>query len=194
MNDGAGSPTNEPTKRPKKVTLHDFVDDNYKLVTGMAAFVALTAFSSQIGDTETKTYLAGCALFAAGLFAMELFFRLPFNEQHWRLWLFQVLLLAMTVEIGRYSFLQFPAVWGLFVTPILSMVIFLGPSILLATVVDKVLKARTRMEPKLRNRVSLAVFAGSFVLLFILVQIKLGGHTISIPIPKFITDVFTGGH
>ena len=182
----------EQKKTPsEKITLYMFVDDNYKLITCMAAFIALAAFSSQLNDTEAKTTLAGCALLAVCLFAMELFFRLPVNNQHWRLWLFELVMLALTFEIGRYFFLHFPVVWGPFAGVILNMLIFLGPPLLLGSVADWVLRARTQMNDRVRHRVAFSIFAGSFLLIFILVQIGLSGHPISIHVPKAITDLFS---
>lgn len=59
--------TDEIKARPEKVTLHKFVEENYKLITGMAAFIALTGFTAQIGDGGTKTYLAALYLPRASL-------------------------------------------------------------------------------------------------------------------------------
>jgi len=180
----------EEQKTPlEKMTLYTFVDDNYKLITGMAAFVALTAFASQLADNEAKRALAGGALLAACLFALELFSRLPFNNQHWRLALFELVTLGLIVEIGRYFFLHFPAIWGPAVSTILTLVFFMGPPVLLGMVADWILK-RTHMSEQVRHRVSFSVFMGSFALLFILIQIKLSGHSISIQIPKVISDLF----
>lgn len=174
---------------PEKMTLSKFVEDNYKLFTGMAAFIALTAFASQSTDNEAKTVLAGGALLAACLFALELFFRLPFNNQHWRLALFELVMAGLTLEIGRYFFLHFAVIWGPAVSMILVLVFLMGPPVLLGTLADWILK-RTRMSERARQRVGFSIFIGSFVLLYVLAQFRLGGHSISIHVPKFLTDPF----
>jgi hypothetical protein len=174
----------ESEKTPEKATLSQFIDENYKLITSMAAFIALTAFSSQVNDSETKTYVAGLALLAAALLAMELFFKLPFGPQHWRLKAFEFILVFLIFSIGNYWFLQFPGIWGPTLSIILVVVIFAGPPSVLAYIVEKVLKAATQMKPEARTRVSGYVFLFSFALLYLLVMMKLGGHHISIHLPK----------
>ncbi len=89
----------------EKATLSQFIDGNYNLITSMAAFIALTAFSSHLNDSEIKTWVAGLALLAAALLAMELFFKLRFDgTQHWRLEAFRFILLVLIFCIGRYWF------------------------------------------------------------------------------------------
>jgi len=181
--------TPEP-QTPEKVTLHAFVEANYKLITCMAAFIALTGFASQLNDAEAKTTIAGFALLAAGLFAMELFFSIPLDNRHWRVWLLQMIMLGLVLEIGRYFFFHFPAVWGPVAQGILGILIFGGPPIAFVFVTDWVLRVRTKVNERARARIGLAVFAGSFLLLFVLVQVRLHSHPISIQIPKRIMGAF----
>jgi len=175
----------EQNTLPEKITLHGFVEDNYKLITGMAAFIALTAFASQLTDDEGKTALAGGALLAACLFAMELFFRLPVNNKHWRLALFEMVMLGLTLAIGRYFVLHFPVIWGSAVSAILVLIFLMGPPVLLGMAANWILKRITRISEQMRQRVGFFVFVVSCVLLYILVQIRAGGHSVSIHLPKF---------
>lgn len=48
------SESNSPDAPRPKVTLKEFIEDNSKLITSMAAFVALTAFALQLDNTDVK--------------------------------------------------------------------------------------------------------------------------------------------
>jgi hypothetical protein len=98
----------EPLKKPR---LSDFIKDNSTLVTSFAAFVALTAFSFQLDDPETKLALSATALFGALLLGIELFSRLPPRSYHWRLQVFVFVLSCLFIEIGSYWLSHFRAIW-----------------------------------------------------------------------------------
>src|SRR5258705_507978 len=94
-----------------KATLADFIDQNSKLVTSVAAFVALTAFSLQIENPEIKLYFSALTFLAAGLLALELWAKLPSLPYHWRLTAFSHVLTILVFAMGYYWFTKFPAVW-----------------------------------------------------------------------------------
>jgi hypothetical protein len=121
----------EPLKKP---TLSDFIKDNSTLVTSFAAFVALTVFSFQLDNPETKIGLSATALFGALLLGIELFSRLPPRPYHWRLQVFVIVLLCLFVEMGSYWLSHFRAIWVtvLIASTPMVLVVFISALVTLA--------------------------------------------------------------
>lgn len=108
---------NQPTSEQPpvhKTTLTDFIELNSKLITSLAAFMALTAFALQLDKAQGAvglSDLSAAALFAALLISVELFGNLPPRPRHWRLEFFEITLLCLFVSIGRYWFSHYREVW-----------------------------------------------------------------------------------
>jgi hypothetical protein len=110
----------------KKISLADFIEENSKLVTSFAAFVALAAFSLQLDKPEARFYLSAAALFGALLLGIELFFRLPLvGEVHWRLKLFELVLFSLLWGMTWYWFSRFKEVWISTLVGLVPLFIFL---------------------------------------------------------------------
>ena len=72
----------EPSPAPdsrKPMSLYDFIEANQRLLTAIAAFVALTALLIQAtaGDDVWSKFMPGIPLFGALLLLLELFLRIP---------------------------------------------------------------------------------------------------------------------
>jgi hypothetical protein len=141
--------SNSPEVVSRKATLGEFIDVNSKLVTSIAAFAALTAFSSQMDNGDIKFIFPGLTFLAAVLLTIELSTLMPPRPLHWRLELFSQILGLMTLLMGAYWFSKFPALWGSVVVFAISMVIFLGIPAVLAHFLTKLIKI---VAAKLFNR------------------------------------------
>ena len=98
-------------ERPK-ATLFDFVKDNSTLITGVAAFAALTAFfTTQLKDAEIQATLPGVTLLGAFLLGFELLTRTPAPPRHWRLAVFELVLMVMLANLAWYWFKAFHSIW-----------------------------------------------------------------------------------
>jgi hypothetical protein len=93
--------------------LTQFVDDNSKLITSLAAFIALTVFSAQIKDSEVQASLSSATLLGAILLTLELVTRTPARPRQWRLEAFQGVVLMILANVGWYWFKSFPFIWVL---------------------------------------------------------------------------------
>jgi hypothetical protein len=132
-----GNPNNE---RPK-ATLADFVKDNSTLITGVAAFAALTAFfSTQLKDAAIQAILPGVTLLGAFLLAYELWMRAPAPPRHWRLAVFELVIMAILANVGWYWVKMFPSLWGVPLIAAIYAVLLLGPAILLTLLISKIAK------------------------------------------------------
>jgi hypothetical protein len=131
----------EPERNaPAKVGLAQFVEDNSKLITSIAVFIALTAFGTQLKDVEIQSTLPGVTLIAACLLTYELLARAFILRSHWRLEFFQIVLMMLLVDVGLYWFKTFTSLW----VPLLNVAIlsvgFFGPTIILFMLVTRLVK------------------------------------------------------
>jgi len=179
-------------ERPKNATLADFIKDNYTLITSLAAFVALTAFSFQLDNPEAKLGLSAAALFGALLLGIELFFRLPPRPHHWRLVLFDLVLLALFGELGRYWFLHFTVVWVPAVvafSPVLTLVFLSAGITLLLRAVVKFVATRIFKRSLDAERFERgSQFAFLFIMALLLATViwglhRIDGHQFHIKLP-----------
>lgn len=97
---------------PKKLppTLSEFIETNSKLVTSLAAFVALTIFALQQGGDDAEFVAAG-ALLGAVLLAYELFRNVPPRPRQWRLSLFEPIFLILMFGLGQFWLSRFKDIW-----------------------------------------------------------------------------------
>jgi hypothetical protein len=183
----------DPTQPTPRTNLGDFIEMHSKLVTSIAAFVALTAFSSQIdNNNDIKPFLTALPLLAAVILILELHSKLPFDSSHWRLTLFSHVLTLLTFAIGWYWVSRFPVLWVPIVGYGLQMCIFLGGALLLTHLLTKAVTTisaplfKRSIAPIAMLRISqtsLVLFA--FVLLAVLVWTshKLSSHPVTLHIP-----------
>jgi hypothetical protein len=179
----------------QKTTLTEFIEVNSKLITSLAAFIALTAFALQLDKAQGAVGLSdvsAAALFAAFLISFELFWNLRVRTQHWRLALFQIALLCLFVSIGRYWFSHYKEVWIGVLLSAIPIVLLLAISVALSIVARKVVvSVATRvlkrdMEPKRMERVSEIIFIAFLVLSLVgwgWLGTKVRAHTIQIKVP-----------
>jgi len=197
----SGPPEQQPQSNPQpssgrpKATLEEFIKIHSQLITGIAAFIALTVFSSQLNNNEIKVYFSALTFLAAVLLSLELLLAFPPPPLHWRLEIFSVALGGLVFMMGWYWFTQFPLVWvpltGLFVQ---SLVLF-GLAALLKHFAMKAVKfvaARIFGKELQANQtlhgvtVSQLMFLGCSLLVFVSLFWtfhKLGGRTIPTPNP-----------
>jgi hypothetical protein len=184
---------------PPKATLEGFIEAHSKLVTSIAAFIAITAFSSQIDDTYIRLWVSGLAFLIAVLLGIELLMLMPPQPHQWRLVLFVLALAEIVFAMAWYWFSKFPTIWAPFVWVVLQVVIFFGLVILLTQAVTKLIKlvAIYVFKKELSDKDMLKVLKIVAVSSMILVTVgaywtlyKLAGHTFSITIPTGLRTLF----
>jgi hypothetical protein len=185
--------SNPPEHASPKATLGQFIEENSKLITSIAAFVALTAFSSQMDNGEIKLYFSALTFLAAVLLTLELHSKFPIPPHHWRLGAFSHILTILVAAMGWYWFSQFPAVWVPQLFSLIQGVVLLGVAVLLTYSLTAAIKFaitklfRSKIQDKVMSRISLVVFLCCAVLLvagLFWVSRKLAAHPITIHIPK----------
>jgi hypothetical protein len=183
--------SNPPDSRPKG-TLARFIDDNSKLVTSLAAFIALTAFSSQLDNSDLKSLFAALTFLAATLLALELESVLPDRPRHWRLEAFSLVLFMLVTSMVWYWFKKFPALWVPTLLYVIQTVVLLGLAALLTYllteaikfVTTKLFKREIPANVMLRvSRIVLVFCAALVVVGFFWTSGKLAAHPIKIHIP-----------
>jgi hypothetical protein len=181
-----------------KATLAQFIEANSKLVTSIAAFVALTAFSSQIDNADIKLHFSALSFSAAGLLTLELLAKFPPPPRHWRLEAFSFVLTILVAAMGYYWFVKFPAVWVPQVATVLyvvvAFVVLLVPASGLTHISTKGINfiiariwKREPQQPFIR-RIRMVVFLTWTALVFaglVWVSKKLAAHPIRVHIPWF---------
>jgi hypothetical protein len=181
----------EKTGRPK-ATLARFIDDYSKLVTSIAAFVALTAFASQLDNYDAKLYLSGLCLLAAVLLGIELYRQLPPEPHHWLLKAFSLNLTLLVFGMGWYWVSRFTVVWGPIIFAVIYVFVFAGLPYLFAHFVTKLIvlvaarlfHCQIRAEMKTRiEQVGFFGLIGSLLLCGFWVLYKFCGHPIRIHLP-----------
>jgi hypothetical protein len=110
MSEGDSQQPNSLTPQPK-ATLSEFIDDHSKLVTSLAAFVALTAFSLQLEIADVKPFLPALAFVGAVALALELWAQIPPPPHHWRLALFAFVVPLLPAMMAFYWFEKFHDAW-----------------------------------------------------------------------------------
>jgi hypothetical protein len=177
-----------------KATLSEFIDDNHKLVTSLAAFVAVTAFSSQLPSNDIKLNMAGFAFLGAFLLAFELLRQLPSPPRQWRLDAFAYVLVILLFTMGYYWLSQFQNIWAPLVPVVIVLIVFLVLALLPGTLFAKVIKfiakrfLHREIPTETETRISqmwLFFFTGLLLVGWLLLSWKFGGHQISIHFPDF---------
>jgi hypothetical protein len=190
-----------PQESVPQATLADFIKDNSTLVTSFAAFVALTAFSSQLtADPEAQVSVSAFAMFAALIIGIELFYRIPFVPHHWRLGLFRYVLLGLLFAIGQYWFEHFKSVWvgtvlsfarvvvGLLILGLFAYLFGQGAKIFWAHILKR------EMSQELIQRISLIGLIASIVLMvsaWVWGLHRFGGRTYEVRTPAFIQNLMS---
>lgn len=175
-----------------KATLAQFIEDNSKLVTSMAAFVVLTAFSSQLDNNDAKLYLSGLCFLAAVLLGIELFRQLPPEPHHWLLKAFSLNLTVLVFGMGWYWVSRFTVVWAPIIFFVVEIVVFVVLPLVFVHFVTKLIvlvaarffHRQVRDEMKTRiEQVGFFGLVGSLFLCGLWVFYRLGGHRITIRLP-----------
>jgi hypothetical protein len=191
-----GSLVTEPelVKKPP-ATLKNFIEDQSKLVTSIAAFIALTAFSGQLDDAEIKFAFPALTLLGAALLTWELVGQLPERPREWKLELFSLILPIMVFLMARYWFFRFPTIWVPVVGTAVEMLIFFGLAIGLTVLITKCIgftAARLFKRPipsQVMTRVSQVGFV-AFCLLVVFafgrVSQALASHPLKIHVPTWL--------
>ncbi len=116
--------TPSPTSQ-QKMSLFEFIEENQRLLTAIAVFIALTAFLVQATATDDalSKSIPGIPLLAALLLTLELFLRIPTEAQMtFRLWFFHLVVLALGISLGWLWVKRFPtAVGGVLVLAIIVL-------------------------------------------------------------------------
>jgi len=190
--------TPQPASNPSsaspqgKATLNDFIEAHSKLVTSIAAFIALSAFSAQIDIEGTKLYFSALTFLVAVLLVFELLSQFPPAPRHWRLELFLYLLIFLMLMMGQYWVLKFPSVWVPLAGAGLNIVIFLIFPDLLTNPIKKAIVFTTmrvfkrELKAKTQDHVSLIVFVILSLMVFgawTWIMYKYGGRSITIHVP-----------
>jgi hypothetical protein len=193
--------SNPHDSRHSQGTLARFIDDNSKLVTSLAAFIALTAFSSQLENSDLKILFAALTFLAATLLGLELHSVLPDRPRHWRLEAFSLVLLILVASMGRYWFEKFSALWVPVLLYVIQTVVLLGLAVLLTYlltetikfITTKLFKREIRANVMLRvSRIVLVFCAALVVAGFFWTSRKLAAHPITIHFPKLSMNTDPG--
>lgn len=181
-----------PQKSVAKFTLSQFIEDNSKLITSVAAFVALTAFSSQLDNGDIKILFPALTFLAAALLSFELLRKLPAPPRHWRLEAFSLILANLVLLMGWYWLSKFPVVWVPTLGYLVEIVLFIGLAVLLTRFFSKVTKviAAKLFKREIRTDAMLRVPQFWFVFCMVLALMgllwasrKLANRPIKIHIP-----------
>jgi len=158
----------------------------------MAAFIALTAFASQLDDTDLKHIFPALTFLAAALLGLELEGELPDRPRHWRLEAFSLVLGLLVILMGWYWFSTFPVVWIPALFQLIQIVVLLGLAVLFTQILSKAigfiavkLFKREITAPGM-IRVSQIVFVFGLLLVLsglIWTSRRLAGRSIKIHIP-----------
>lgn len=182
---------NEPIQ---KASLADFIKDNSTLITSLAAFVALTAFSLQLEKEHAHLGLPAAALLGAVLISIELFWRVPHGPREWRLVLFEIVLLCLPVAMGQCWFSNYPELWMPALIGLIQTVLFV---VVAALATYAVRSAAKELAPlffkgpiggeRLQKASSVAFLFFLFLTLggWVWVLHKLQGRQIQIKLPHF---------
>lgn len=181
-------PESEKESRPSKATLSAFIRENTTLVTALAAFVALTAFFTQLKDPEIQATLPGATLIGAVLIAFELFMNAPPPPRHWRLATFEVVLFALLASVGWYWLRTFSTLWAPLVTMFVVGGIFLGLSVALTFLTTKFVNGAAHLLRKdISHRQLMTLSRGLFLtFLFAIIFALTRGLTFRIHIPGWL--------
>ncbi len=183
-----------------KATLGQFIDDHSKLITSIAAFVALTAFALQLGDKDFRLELSSLAFLGALLLAFELLMKLPPSPRHWRLEAFAFVLGCLVMIMGAYWFSQFPEWWVPLLAYAVELVAFFVFSGFVALGVTKTAEHIAQsfwhrgIQGKTTQRIGQVTFLTCLALLvtgMIGLAHKLGDRQIRITVPGFKTTITT---
>jgi hypothetical protein len=175
--------------KPPVATLGQFIEEHSKLVTSMAAFIALTAFASQLSDADVGPIFSALTFMAAALLGFELLMKLPPPPRHWRLETFSYVLSLLVILMGWYWFSNFPGLWLSLVFFLIELVLLVGAAALLTYLLTAAvgLVATKLFKSSIRPVVFLRISKAGFVFCAILVfagllwaSKKLSGHTINI--------------
>jgi hypothetical protein len=190
------SPAIEPTQPPEKATLFQFIEENSKLVTSIAAFIALAAFSSQWDNiSDIKSFFPALPILAAALLSLELLSRLPPEPHQWRLGAFTTVLSVSVFSMIWYWFAKFRTVWGLVLFTVVQLFLFI---VLPALVAHLFTKATSLVITKLfhreirtitMQRISQSLFfllIACLFLVFIWISHRFGGRQFTVHLPSWL--------
>ncbi|MFI5113794.1 MAG: hypothetical protein ACHP7J_01525 [Terriglobales bacterium] len=194
----AGQTDTGPADAKKsKAMLSTVVKENSTLITGVAAFAALTAFfSTQLKDADLQVALPAMTLLGAFLLLFELIACTPAPPHHWRLSVFQMVLAMLVLYVGWYWLKAFPVVWVPLVGAILNAVLVLTFPIILTHLSGKLVRlVAKRVHKEIANATLIKIQQVLFVFLLLAnvvgyfwVAHKLIPHEIKVKVP------FVSGH
>jgi hypothetical protein len=198
MTNTPGTPLTEsnlPEPAVSKASLSQFIKEHSKLVTGIAAFVGLTAFSSQLSNNDIRPLFPALTFLAAALLALELLMKLPEPPREWRLEIFSMVLAVLVIMMGWYWRSNFPVVWVPALLFLIEIVVLIGLAALLTYLLmwiigllaTKLLKREMQTYVRLRITQVLFVCCAFLVVAgLVWTSRKLAAHPITIHIPKII--------
>jgi len=115
----------------EKLTLSAFIDDNYRLLSALGIFSALTLFASNFPLKAIGYALSFLFLFATVLILLEVWERFPSKMGATRLFWFENALFLSGLVLVGYWFLEFRGVWQhLLFVPIASVLMRLFSTII----------------------------------------------------------------
>ena len=161
----ADSPASNPdSPQPRKATLGQFIENHSKLLTSIAAFIALTVFSTQL-DSELKLLISALSLLCAVILGLELMAQIPPDSLHWRLELFSKVLPPLIVLLAWYWFPKFQVLWVPLGFQLIQLLIIVGIAALFTRLVMMFAGRIARLAKRdLSAKTTLRISQGAFVL------------------------------
>jgi len=107
----------------QEVTLQAFIEDNYRLLSALAIFTALTVFATSISLEGIRTALSFLFLTETILIWFELWASFPSKSGTTRLAFFEIILLFATLVVVFYWLVEFRAVWHHYLFVLISGIV-----------------------------------------------------------------------
>lgn len=188
--------TDANKREPAK--LKDFIEDHSKLITTLAAFIALTGFSTQFDNDTMKGVVPALTLLAATLVAWELWNLLPERPREWRLEIFSFVWAYLVMSMVLYWFWKFRGIWISAVFNLIKATLFFTIIILTAIVLTRVIEflARVVFKRPIATHQKTRISQFSFLLCAILLMcvaacasLYLSSHPIVLHPPSWLEQV-----
>lgn len=169
----------------KEVTLAAFIEDNYRLLSALGIFVALTLFASNLPLKSIGYSLSFLFVSATVLIMLELWERFPSKSGTSRLFWFENVLFLSALLVVAYWFLEFRAMWHQYlIVPILGILLWLSSA---AIKRFDVFNRLFRTEPG--GRKILRYFFGFALVAVVIVVSWILAEFITPPINVFLDEV-----
>lgn len=99
-------------KRDEQPTLSDFIENNYRILTSLGIFTALTAFSLNLPFKYVGQFLAFLFMTLAFIVWIELWTKIPAKANKGRIYWFAITLNIAVIFIAFYWVIQYYAIFN----------------------------------------------------------------------------------